>query len=77
MLCSLLLDERLHKGFEGTGPRQCGGAAECPQVSLSPGGSQSFRFLVDIDVVLTGIEGWSTSLNPWHILMHLFFHTTC
>jgi hypothetical protein len=32
-LCFLLLDERLHKGIEGTGPRQRGGAAECPQVS--------------------------------------------
>lgn len=37
MLCFLLPDERLHKGFEGTGPGQCGGAAECPQVSLRPG----------------------------------------
>lgn len=38
MLCSLPPDERLHKGFEGTGPGQCGGAAECPQVSLHPRG---------------------------------------
>lgn len=36
MLCFLFADERLHKGFKGTGPRQRGGAAECPQVSLSP-----------------------------------------
>lgn len=37
MLCVLFPDERLHKGVEGTGPRQCGRAAECSQVSLSLG----------------------------------------
>lgn len=35
VLYVLLPDERLHKGVEGTGPRQCGRAAECSQVSLS------------------------------------------
>lgn len=35
ILCILLPDERLHKGVEGTGPRQCGRAPECSQVSLS------------------------------------------
>lgn len=64
MLCSLLPDERLHKGFEGTGPGQCGGAAERPQVSLSPRGSESFRFLVDLDVVLTGIEELEHQAQP-------------
>lgn len=37
--CAFSPDERLHKGFEGAGPGQCGGAAECAQVSLRPGGA--------------------------------------
>lgn len=37
VLYFLLPDERLHKGVEGTGPRQCGRPAECAQVSLSLG----------------------------------------
>lgn len=63
-----LLDERLHKGLEGTGPRQRGGAAECPQVSLSPvvtyQGSQPLRSIAHVHAVPTESEGRSARLTP-------------
>lgn len=66
MLFFFLPDERLHKGFEGTGPGQCGGAAECPQVSLCPVGDMPRAANpsdpLQIWMVL-GIESWVPGLT--------------
>ena len=75
VLC-LLLDERLYKGVEGTGPRQCGGAAERPQVSLGPVGQPTLLNHCKCGCCL-GPRARTPGLTPLHLLIHVIFPTAC